>query len=200
MGPQRLALTATPAPSGNLNGKIAYMNAGHGWTWGTSSWATQRPEYSEIVFTGNNNDTADLKAHHIDEKKEKQIRKDFAKAGKLPKVLIVTERLWHSIATRSMPSTARTSSKSLMTRRVSTMAIGGSRLPHSAKRFTGTASVPGMVRWAQNSCPQTTMRSETIRSSSDPSISPRSPSSWPRRVPASFRATRRRWRIRQTWC
>ena len=51
------------------------------------------PEYSEVVFTGTNNDTAELKAHHIDEKKEKQVRKDFAKAGKLPKILIVTEKL-----------------------------------------------------------------------------------------------------------
>jgi type I restriction enzyme, R subunit len=50
-------------------------------------------EYSEVVYTGNNNDSAELKAHHIDEKKEKQIRKDFAKAGKLPKILIVTEKL-----------------------------------------------------------------------------------------------------------
>jgi type I restriction enzyme, R subunit len=51
------------------------------------------PEYSEVVYTGNNNDTAELKAHHIDEKKEKQVRKDFAKSGKLPKILIVTEKL-----------------------------------------------------------------------------------------------------------
>jgi type I restriction enzyme R subunit len=51
------------------------------------------PEYSAVVYTGNNNDTADLKTHHIDEKTEKQIRKDFAKAGKLPKILIVTEKL-----------------------------------------------------------------------------------------------------------
>jgi type I restriction enzyme, R subunit len=50
-------------------------------------------EYSEVVYSGNNNDTAELKVHHIDEKKEKQIRKDFAKAGKLPKVMIVTEKL-----------------------------------------------------------------------------------------------------------
>jgi type I restriction enzyme R subunit len=52
-----------------------------------------RPEYSEVVYTGTNNDTPELKAHHIDEKKEKQVRKDFAKAGKLPKILIVTEKL-----------------------------------------------------------------------------------------------------------
>src|SRR5207237_9426230 len=51
------------------------------------------PEYSEVVYTSSNNDTAELKAHHIDQKKEKRVRKDFAKAGKLPKVLIVTEKL-----------------------------------------------------------------------------------------------------------
>lgn len=33
------------------------------------------------------------KVYAIDEKMEKQIRKDFAKAGKLPKILIVTEKL-----------------------------------------------------------------------------------------------------------
>jgi type I restriction enzyme, R subunit len=50
-------------------------------------------EYSAVVYTGTNDDTPDLKAHHIDEKTEKQVRKDFAKAGKLPKILIVTEKL-----------------------------------------------------------------------------------------------------------
>ena len=45
------------------------------------------------MYTGNNNDTEELKEHHIDPKAEKQIRKDFAKAGKLPKILIVTEKL-----------------------------------------------------------------------------------------------------------
>lgn len=51
------------------------------------------PEYSAVVFTGNHNDPVELKAHHIDEKKEKQIRKDFIRFGKLPKILIVTEKL-----------------------------------------------------------------------------------------------------------
>jgi len=51
------------------------------------------PGVFRVVYTSNNNDTAELKAHHIDEKKEKQVRKDFAKAGKLPKILIVTEKL-----------------------------------------------------------------------------------------------------------
>src|SRR5437870_2966171 len=51
------------------------------------------PEYSEIVFTGNNNDPPHLKKWHIDEKKEKQIRKSFTKPGDQPKILIVTEKL-----------------------------------------------------------------------------------------------------------
>src|ERR1019366_1198592 len=51
------------------------------------------PTYAEIVFTGNNNDPAHLKKWHIDEKKERQIRKNFAKYGDLPKILIVTEKL-----------------------------------------------------------------------------------------------------------
>jgi len=51
------------------------------------------PEYSAVVYTGDYNDPAELKAHHIDEKTEKQIRKDFARFGKLPKILIVTEKL-----------------------------------------------------------------------------------------------------------
>jgi type I restriction enzyme R subunit len=51
------------------------------------------PEYSEVVYTGNNNDKPELKAYHIDEKKEKEIRKNFTKFGKYPKILIVTEKL-----------------------------------------------------------------------------------------------------------
>jgi type I restriction enzyme R subunit len=50
-------------------------------------------EYSEIVFTGNNNDPAHLKKWHLDPKRERQIRKDFTKVGEWPKILIVTERL-----------------------------------------------------------------------------------------------------------
>jgi type I restriction enzyme R subunit len=55
-------------------------------------WALP-PEYSEIVFTGNNNDPKRLKKWHLDEKKERQIRKNFRKAGDLPNILIVTEKL-----------------------------------------------------------------------------------------------------------
>jgi type I restriction enzyme R subunit len=51
------------------------------------------PEYSEIVFTGNNNDQPHLKKWHLDKKKEKQIRKNFIKSADLPKILIVTEKL-----------------------------------------------------------------------------------------------------------
>jgi type I restriction enzyme R subunit len=51
------------------------------------------PEYSEVVYTGTNNDAPHLKKFHIDEKKEKQIRKNFTKFSELPKILIVTEKL-----------------------------------------------------------------------------------------------------------
>ncbi len=51
------------------------------------------PEYSEVVYTGNNNDSPDLKAYHLDDKKEKTIRKQFKKFGEYPKILIVTEKL-----------------------------------------------------------------------------------------------------------
>ncbi|MCL2591632.1 MAG: HsdR family type I site-specific deoxyribonuclease [Betaproteobacteria bacterium] len=51
------------------------------------------PEYSEIVFTGSNNDKPHLKKWHLDEKKEKQVRKSFTKPGDWPKILIVTEKL-----------------------------------------------------------------------------------------------------------
>ncbi|MEI6645674.1 MAG: HsdR family type I site-specific deoxyribonuclease [bacterium] len=51
------------------------------------------PEYSEIVFTGNNNDQPHLKRWHLDPKREKQLRNDFKKPGLTPKILIVTEKL-----------------------------------------------------------------------------------------------------------
>ena len=51
------------------------------------------PEYSEVVYTGNNNDSELLKAFHIDERKERDIRKKFARYGEFPKILIVTEKL-----------------------------------------------------------------------------------------------------------
>lgn len=51
------------------------------------------PEYSEVVYTGSNNDAPHLKEFHINEKREKQIRKNFIKFSELPKILIVTEKL-----------------------------------------------------------------------------------------------------------
>jgi len=51
------------------------------------------PEYSEVVYTGNHNDSALLKKFHLDLKTERQIRKSFGKLDRLPKILIVTEKL-----------------------------------------------------------------------------------------------------------
>ena len=51
------------------------------------------PDYSKVVYTGNYNDPAELKAHHIDDKQEKQIRKNFARFDTQPNILIVTEKL-----------------------------------------------------------------------------------------------------------
>lgn len=50
-------------------------------------------EYSEVVYTSNNNDKPHLKKWYLDSKKEKQIRKNFTKFGEYPKILIVTEKL-----------------------------------------------------------------------------------------------------------
>jgi type I restriction enzyme R subunit len=50
-------------------------------------------EYSEVVYTGNNNDTEDLKKFHIDTKQERGIRKKFTRIDYQPKILIVTEKL-----------------------------------------------------------------------------------------------------------
>ena len=49
--------------------------------------------YSEVVYTGDHNDSKELKEFHLEGKREKQIRRDFAKYGELPKILIVTEKL-----------------------------------------------------------------------------------------------------------
>ncbi len=51
------------------------------------------PEYSEVVYTGNYNDTEELKRYHITKEDEKKIRKNFSKPDQLPKILIVTEKL-----------------------------------------------------------------------------------------------------------
>ncbi len=51
------------------------------------------PAYSEVVYTGSNNDSELLKEFHLDPKKERQIRKSFNKLEQQPKILIVTEKL-----------------------------------------------------------------------------------------------------------
>ena len=51
------------------------------------------PDYSAVVYTSNYNDPTELKAYHIDEQQEKQIRKNFARFGARPNILIVTEKL-----------------------------------------------------------------------------------------------------------
>ena len=51
------------------------------------------PGYSEVVYTGNNNDSALLKKILLAPTKERQIRKSFGKLDQQPKILIVTEKL-----------------------------------------------------------------------------------------------------------
>jgi type I restriction enzyme R subunit len=48
---------------------------------------------AQVVYTGNNNDSALLKQFHLDAKQERQIRKSFTKIDQQPKILIVTEKL-----------------------------------------------------------------------------------------------------------
>lgn len=50
-------------------------------------------EYSEVIFSPAHNDTENLSKYHISEEKEKEIRKSFRNPEKLPKILIVTEKL-----------------------------------------------------------------------------------------------------------
>ncbi|MES9818491.1 MAG: HsdR family type I site-specific deoxyribonuclease [Candidatus Thiodiazotropha sp.] len=50
-------------------------------------------EYAEVVYTGNNNDSALLKEFHLDPKRERQIRKSFNRLDQQPKILIVTGKL-----------------------------------------------------------------------------------------------------------
>jgi type I restriction enzyme R subunit len=50
-------------------------------------------DWSEVVYTSNGNDSPLLKEFDHDEQKEKEIRRDFAKFGGTPKILIVTEKL-----------------------------------------------------------------------------------------------------------
>ncbi|MBI5674243.1 MAG: HsdR family type I site-specific deoxyribonuclease [Nitrospirae bacterium] len=51
------------------------------------------PEYSKVVYTPAQNDSEALKRYYLTSRDEKAVRKDFANIEKLPKVLIVTEKL-----------------------------------------------------------------------------------------------------------
>jgi len=50
-------------------------------------------EYSKVVYTPDYKDSELLKKYHISDEEEKRIRKDFKSPDKLPKILIVTEKL-----------------------------------------------------------------------------------------------------------
>lgn len=51
------------------------------------------PDYSRVVISRAQNDEDYLKAHYLTEDQERDVRRDFAKPDKLPKILIVTEKL-----------------------------------------------------------------------------------------------------------
>lgn len=51
------------------------------------------PEWSVVVYSGNNKDSDDLRQYHLDEDEEKRIRKAFRDPQKTPQILIVTEKL-----------------------------------------------------------------------------------------------------------
>jgi len=50
-------------------------------------------EYSEVVYSPAHNDNEYLAKYHLSDDKEKRVRKDFRHPEKLPKILIVTEKL-----------------------------------------------------------------------------------------------------------
>lgn len=83
------------------------------------------PEYSEVVYIGNNKDTADLKAHHIDERKEKHVRKDFAN----PFLVAMADR-------------ARQVQESYEDRQTSTQEALDELFPRSRRTSDGNASRP----------------------------------------------------------
>ncbi len=51
------------------------------------------PDWSEVVYSSAHNDSAELKKYALSEEDEKKIRRNFLKREKLPKILIVTEKL-----------------------------------------------------------------------------------------------------------
>jgi type I restriction enzyme R subunit len=51
------------------------------------------PEMSHVVISAAHNDSDRLKRYYLDEATEKNIRREFTQTGKLPEILIVTEKL-----------------------------------------------------------------------------------------------------------
>jgi type I restriction enzyme, R subunit len=51
------------------------------------------PEYSTVVISTGHNDSEELVQCHLSDEEEKRVRKDFGHPEKLPKILIVTEKL-----------------------------------------------------------------------------------------------------------
>ena len=51
------------------------------------------PDWSEVIYTGNHDDSALLKKFHLDPMRERQVRKAFCRLDEQPKILIVTEKL-----------------------------------------------------------------------------------------------------------
>jgi len=50
-------------------------------------------EYSKVIYSRGYNDSTELEKYHLSDDQEKRIRKDFRNPEKLPKILIVTEKL-----------------------------------------------------------------------------------------------------------
>jgi type I restriction enzyme R subunit len=51
------------------------------------------PEYSEVVYSGDNRDSEAMKVFHRNDDEEKEIRKKFSDKSEQPKILIVTQKL-----------------------------------------------------------------------------------------------------------
>lgn len=70
---------------------------------GVDRWACARykealdrylpPEYSTVAYSGGHNDPEELARYHLSEEQEKEVRKAFRDPERLPKILIVTEKL-----------------------------------------------------------------------------------------------------------
>jgi len=55
---------AAGQPEGALSGRIVFTSAGHGWTWGSSGWFTQRGVNNEICEDFGNQDQMTMFAYY----------------------------------------------------------------------------------------------------------------------------------------